>query len=84
MYVFATRGRIFKTITKAKLDDVMKEVGVGDMEKIYNITIFFFYITIHDFITILCHAGFTFLLIFYFLVQYMYLAGAFKKLNEQM
>ncbi len=25
MYVFATRGRIFKTITKAKLDDVMKE-----------------------------------------------------------
>ncbi len=25
MYVSATRGRIFKTITKAKLDDVMKE-----------------------------------------------------------
>ncbi len=25
MYVFATRVRIFKTITKAKLVDVMKE-----------------------------------------------------------
>ncbi len=25
MYVFATRGHIFKTITKAKLDDTIKE-----------------------------------------------------------
>ncbi len=25
MYIFATRGHIFKTITKAKLDDAMKE-----------------------------------------------------------
>ncbi len=29
MYVFVTWGRIFKTITKVKLDDAMKEEGGG-------------------------------------------------------
>ncbi len=37
-------------------------LGVGDMAKIsYQVFFIFFYITIHDFITILCHVGFSIL-----------------------
>ncbi len=35
-------------------------LGVGDMAKI-SLFFFFFYITIHNFITILCHVGFSIL-----------------------
>ncbi len=35
------------------------QLGVGHMEKIYHD--FLFFIPIHDFITILCHVGFTIL-----------------------